>query len=115
MNKNKKKMIKKAFSAPSLAPFHGVMINASKDKLVEIFGEPSFINECTREKVQNEWLLEYEDEFGNKEAFILYDWKEYRPYADDEVLLWYTSLEQTINDVIIDELRGLGLDCVIEK
>jgi hypothetical protein len=65
--------------------FHNHTFKASKAWVVEVLGQPDWVDETPEDKVQNEWCCETED--GN--VFTIYDWKEYRTYGDDEIIEWH--------------------------
>ena len=50
---------------------------ATYDQLVDLLGRPTFPEESGDGKVQVEWVVEFEDEFGDKNLFTIYDWKTY--------------------------------------
>jgi hypothetical protein len=61
---------------------------ATKEQIVKAFGEPSYEEGYTGEKVQNEWDFDVEGH-----PVTIYDWKEYRAYDDDEVIEWHIGME----------------------
>lgn len=65
--------------------FHGDVIKATTNKIKKIIGEPDYNEQDIIEKVQKEWDRELED--GT--PFTIYDWKEYRPYADGKTIGWH--------------------------
>lgn len=61
---------------------------ATKEQIVRAFGEPSYEEGYTGEKVQNEWDFDVEGH-----PVTIYDWKEYRNYDDDETIEWHIGME----------------------
>jgi len=79
-------MIKKTNKSMNGTSFHGATISATLADLQVILGAPSNTGD-SNDKVQNEWDLELED--GT--VFSVYDWKEYRHYADTEEIEWHVG------------------------
>ena len=79
-------MIKKTNKSMNGTSFHGATISATLADLQIILGAPSNTGD-SNDKVQNEWDLELED--GT--VFSVYDWKEYRHYADTEEIEWHVG------------------------
>ena len=52
-------------------------VNLTYNQLVEVLGEPTFKEESGDGKTQKEWVVEFEDEFGDTNVFTIYDWKTY--------------------------------------
>lgn len=77
-------MIKATNKSVDGTSFHGATISASLAELQNLLGA-THCEGTTNDKVQNEWELELED--GT--VFTLYDWKEYRHYADTETIEWH--------------------------
>lgn len=67
---------------------YAVCFLATKEQIVRAFGEPSYEEGCTDDKVQNEWDFDVEGH-----PVTIYDWKEYRAYDDDEVIEWHIGME----------------------
>ena len=61
---------------------------ATKEQIVKAFGNPSYEEGYTGEKVQNEWDFDVEGH-----PVTIYDWKEYRKYDDDETIVWHIGAE----------------------
>jgi hypothetical protein len=77
-------MIKKTNKSLDGTSFHGATISATLADLQIILGAPNQTSD-QYDKVQNEWEMELED--GT--VFSVYDWKEYRRYADKELIEWH--------------------------
>jgi hypothetical protein len=77
-------MIKKTNKSLDGTSFHGATISATLADLQIILGAPNHTSD-QYDKVQNEWEMELED--GT--VFSVYDWKEYRRYADKELIEWH--------------------------
>jgi hypothetical protein len=65
--------------------FHGVVIRATVNQLISVFGEPDMEYNTGEDKVNFEWNMETEE----GEVFTIYDWKEYRPIGRDEFVTWH--------------------------
>jgi hypothetical protein len=52
-------------------------VNLTYNQLVEVLGEPTFKEESGDGKTQKEWVVEFKDEWGDKNVFTIYDWKTY--------------------------------------
>ena len=77
-------MIKKTNKSLDGTSFHGATFSATLADLQIILGAPNHTSDH-HDKVQNEWEMELED--GT--VFSVYDWKEYRRYADKELIEWH--------------------------
>jgi hypothetical protein len=65
--------------------FHDHIFSATVEDLRKALGEPYCEQNDGEDKVNFEWILETEE----GEPFTVYDWKEYRPLAEDEVIEWH--------------------------
>jgi len=65
--------------------FHGHTIDATVLELLTALGEPTYSDNSGTDKVNYEWIME-----TNKgDVFTVYDWKEYMPLRDHEVITWH--------------------------
>ena len=62
--------------------------------LVEKIGYPTYTGD-KYEKVQAEWLFQFEDEDGNKFVASLYDWKNYESGVPQGVYEWHVGGNST--------------------
>jgi hypothetical protein len=62
--------------------FHNHTFTATVDDLRNVLGQPKFESNDGQDKVNFDWIMETED----GEPFTVYDWKEYRPLPEDEVI-----------------------------
>ena len=60
-------------------------ITATVTQLKAILGEPVFCDNDGSDKVNFVWNLESD----NGDVFTVYDWKEYRPISEDEIIVWH--------------------------
>ena len=61
-------------------------INATYQELVDALGEPTFNEESGDGKTQVEWIVTFENIFGEKNVFTIYDWKTYsRDYTENKL------------------------------
>jgi hypothetical protein len=65
--------------------FHGSTVRATVQDLKTILGQPEFSDNDGRDKVNFEWTMETEA----GDVFTVYSWKEYRPLAEDETIVWH--------------------------
>ena len=65
---------------------------ATKEDIVRAFGEPSYEDYNTGEKVQNEWDFDVDGQ-----PITIYDWKEYRIYDSDETIEWHIGANVSPN------------------
>jgi len=65
--------------------FHDHTFTATVDDLRNVLGKPKFESNDGQDKCNFDWIMETED--GT--VFTVYDWKEYRQLAEDEVIEWH--------------------------
>ena len=65
--------------------FHDHTFTATVDDLRHVLGEPDFESNDGEDKNNFDWIMETED----GDVFTVYDWKEYRQLAEDEVIEWH--------------------------
>ena len=65
--------------------FHDTTFIATVDDLRNVLGQPKFESNDGQDKCNFDWIMETED--GT--VFTVYDWKEYRQLAEDEVIEWH--------------------------
>ena len=65
--------------------FHDHTFTATVDDLRNVLGQPQFESNDGEDKNNFDWIMETED--GT--VFTVYDWKEYRQLAEDEVIEWH--------------------------
>tara|TARA_R100001443_G_scaffold99291_1_gene106399 strand:+ start:112 stop:441 length:330 start_codon:yes stop_codon:yes gene_type:complete len=69
--------------------FHGHYFMATKEDVEKVCGKVMYTDNDIKEKTQNEWEMVTED--GTH--FTIYDWKEYRHYANYEKIEWHIGTE----------------------
>ena len=74
----------KTSKSTSGTSFHFDTVTTTKNMLESVLGEIDYSGDY-EDKVQNEWNMELE----TGEVFTVYDWKEYRPYSNDDVIEWH--------------------------
>ena len=97
-------MIKATNKSLDGTSFHGATISASLAELQNVLGA-THCEGTTNDKVQNEWDLELED--GT--VFSVYDWKEYRNYADTEEIEWHVGAHNSNSSYKAQEALGEAL------
>jgi hypothetical protein len=65
--------------------FHDHTFIATVSDLRHVLGAPDFESNDGEDKNNFDWIMETED----GEVFTVYDWKEYRPLPEDEVIEWH--------------------------
>ncbi len=65
--------------------FHDHTFIATVSDLRYVLGAPDFESNDGEDKNNFDWIMETED----GEVFTVYDWKEYRPLPEDEVIEWH--------------------------
>lgn len=95
--------------------FHGDVINATYQQLVDALGEPTYPDLSPDNKVQKEWQIEDND---NDLFFTIYDWKEYdNNITDGNKYEWHIGHDghsDTINK-LTEYLNERNLIVVKEK
>ena len=75
-------MIKKTEQSADGTSFHSITIKTTLGKLRAAFGDPQGDYNDGQDKSNIDYVLET----SNGDVFTVYDWKEYRPIGEDEVL-----------------------------
>lgn len=65
--------------------FFGTCITASVEVMKKALGGTWYEGNTGKDKVNIEWVLETED----GDVFTVYDWKEYRPLNESDVIEWH--------------------------
>lgn len=65
--------------------FQGVTVHAKVRSLIAILGTPDCGGNDGNEKTNYEWARKTD----GGDVFTVYDWKEYRPLDDDEIVEWH--------------------------
>ena len=65
--------------------FHDSVIRCSVETLRKVLGEPTYDDNSGDDKVNYEWEIET----SNGDVFTVYDWKEYRPLNDTDIIEWH--------------------------
>ena len=70
-----------------MTSFHDSVIKCKASDLRSILGIPRYeVNDGT-DKVNFDWIMETE----SGDVFTVYDWKEYRPLDENEVIEWHVG------------------------
>lgn len=77
--------MKRSNQNPTGTSFHGNIIIATPNQLIELFGKPEYGQNDGCDKVNMEWICENSD----GEIVTIYDWKEYRPLQMDQSYEWH--------------------------
>jgi hypothetical protein len=83
--------------------FHDTVINATVNELRKYLGTPEVEQNYGDDKINYEWILETR----SGDVFTVYDWKEYRPLLDDEVIEWHIGgKNKSITELALFELKA---------
>jgi hypothetical protein len=87
--------------------FQGHTVTCSVNDLIAILGEPQYRDNNGRDKTNYEWECMTDDE---DVVFSIYDWKEYRPIAEDENIKWHIGAHSEMKsiDAFCEVSRMLG-------
>jgi len=81
--------------------FHNTTFRASVAAVRQILGQPQCEQNDGRDKCNFDWTMETED--GT--VFTVYDWKEYRPLEENEMIEWHVGgrsgadTEKALNEI----------------
>jgi len=91
----------------NMTSFHGHTFRATVDELVELVGEPNYVDNSGTDKTTHEWII-MNNETGT--AFTIYDWKEYRTIRKDEKIDWHIgahrSLDASAGERLLRQLKS---------
>jgi hypothetical protein len=85
----------------NMTSFHGSVIKCTVSDLRSILGEPRYQGNDGTDKVNFDWVMETE----SGDVFSVYDWKEYRPLGENEVIEWHVGghsgkvTDQAVNEM----------------
>lgn len=80
---------------PKRTSFHGHTILASPNEMIEILGEPDYLN---GDKTNMEWVRELD----SADVFTIYDWKNYGGISNTEEIEWHIG---AMNGFISEEAK----------
>jgi len=84
--------------------FHDTVINTTVNKLRKHLGTPRVEENYGEGKINYEWVLETR----SGDVFTVYDWKEYRPLLDDEVIEWHIGgKNKSVTELALLELQAI--------
>jgi hypothetical protein len=87
--------------SPSMTSFHGSVIKCTVSDLRSILGEPRYQGNDGTDKVNFDWVMETE----SGDVFSVYDWKEYRPLGENEVIEWHVGGHSAkVTDQAVNEM-----------
>ncbi len=85
----------------SMTSFHGSVIKCTVSDLRSILGEPRYQGNDGTDKVNFDWVMETE----SGDVFSVYDWKEYRPLGENEVIEWHVGGHSAkVTDQAVNEM-----------
>lgn len=77
--------MKQTFKETGGTSFHNTTIGTTIHTLKQILGHPIYSGNDGEDKVNYEWEMETD----NGDVFTVYDWKEYRPLDEHEIVEWH--------------------------
>jgi hypothetical protein len=95
-------MVKHTSKSPSETSFHGTTIKTTVGRLKELFPNSYDEQNDGSDKTNYDFTLET----STGDVFTIYDWKEYRPIQDDEIIDFHiggfnsTVTKQAKNELI---------------
>ena len=99
-------MCKKTNSSVDGTSFYGVTFTSSIQDLINVLGQPQYIDNSGEDKVNFYWEMETDE----GDIFTIYDWKEYRTLDLNETIEWHIgSFSKSVSNLAQYEvLRELG-------
>ena len=84
-----------------MTSFHGSVIKCTVSDLRSILGEPRYQGNDGTDKVNFDWVMETE----SGDVFSVYDWKEYRPLGENEIIEWHVGGHSAkVTDQAVNEM-----------
>lgn len=77
--------MKKTSKSSNGTSFHGIMVNSTVNNLTKVLGEPDYVDNSGKDKVNYSWDLETNE----GDVVTLYTWKEYKPIDTDEEIIFH--------------------------
>lgn len=86
-----------------MTSFHGSVIECKLSDIRTILGIPKMEDNSGKDKTNFDWVMETE----SGDVFTVYDWKEYRPLEEDEVIEWHVGGHSAgVTDQAVEEILG---------
>jgi hypothetical protein len=99
-------MVKKTNKSTDETSFHGITIKTTLGRLRAAFGDPQWESNDGEDKTNIDYNLETPD----GDVFTVYDWKNYRPIGEDEVLDFHIGADSNrIAFQAKNEMHKMGL------
>jgi hypothetical protein len=100
--------MKKTLKSANGTSFHDTTIKSSVLTLTKILGEPHYSGNDGNDKTNFEWQMETD----NGDVFTVYDWKEYRPLNENEIIEWHIGgINKNITETAVREI----MDAIVNK
>jgi hypothetical protein len=100
--------MKKTLQSVNGTSFHDTTIKFSVSTLTKILGEPRYSGNDGNDKTNFEWQMETD----NGDVFTVYDWKEYRPLNESEIIEWHIGgMNKNITETAVREI----MDAMVNK
>jgi hypothetical protein len=100
--------MKKTIQSVSGTSFHDTTIKFPVSILTEILGKPHYSGNDGNDKTNFEWQMETD----NGDVFTVYDWKEYRPLNESEIIEWHIGgINKNITETAVREI----MDAMVNK
>ena len=99
-------MIQKTEQSSTGTSFHSITIKTTLGRLRAAFGDPQWESNDGEDKTNIDYNLETPD----GDVFTVYDWKNYRPIGEDEVLDFHIGADSSrIAFQAKNEMHKMGL------
>lgn len=97
-------MAKLSLKSAEGTSYHEKSIFTSVKRLREVVGDPQWEENTGENKTNFDWICE--TEAGH--VFTIYDWKEYRPLSEEEVVEFYIRAHSSLVSILaVKELQEL--------
>lgn len=97
-------MAKKSWKLTAGTSFFDSTVTASLSDLIAKLGLPDYSDNSGKNKYNFEWVMETE----KGDVFTIYNWKEYRPIEEDELITWHVgAYNREISDAAADEINDM--------
>jgi hypothetical protein len=95
--------------------FHNIEFNASPRDLIDLYGQPTYLDNTGSDKINFEWEMETDD----GRVFSIYDWKEYRELELDEQIDWHIGARDKATSIdaqyeIMRDFRDSKIEKIIK-
>lgn len=95
--------------------FHNIEFKASPRDLIDLYGQPTYLDNTGSDKINFEWEMKTDD----GRVFSIYDWKEYRELELDEQIDWHIGAHDKATSIdaqyeIMRDFRDSKIEKIIK-